>query len=338
MCVEFILCASIRMSSHYNEHSSLESDLWKRFMPHLLFPNCLHSQLHVCFHWSLLFVWHFHQPGGFLAAAVVVLVLTPLAVVDGVFLAAVVPVIDFAPLVARAVPVAFFSPTLLAGPVGFLAGAVVGVLFFTAADGAFLATPLVWGFDTPFARRLWDALLGRGPVVVLDGFVVPGFVLAAALLVVLALESPDVLLLVLAAVVSLACSSWGSTWPVSPAGCCGIASSAGLAAWLGSCPAAGAASFTGLESSVSIGSIAAVTTPSGFISLRVVVVRLCGAGLMDLNLTGWVQVYRLSRDSEVWSGERKENIQYNTVSQQQDQTGKAVCCVSDRQADPQECC
>lgn len=198
--------------------------------------------------------------------------MTPLAVVDGVFLAAVVPVVDFAPLVAGAAPGAFFSPTLLleagagpAVPVGFLEGAVVGVLFLTAAGGVFLATPLVWGLDTPFERRLWD-VLGRDPDVVLVGLVAPGFVLAVVLLVVLALESSEFLLLVLAAGVSLALSGWGSTWPVSPTGCCGISSPTGLAAWSGSCPTAGAASFTGLDSNVSIGSSAAVTTPSGFIS------------------------------------------------------------------------
>lgn len=195
--------------------------------------------------------------------------MTPLAVVDGVFLAAAVPVIGFAPLVA--VPVAFFSPTLVleagapAGAVGFLVEAVVGVLFLTAAGGAFLASPLVWGLDMPFERRLWD-VLGREPDVVLAALVAAGFVLAVALLVVLALESPEVLLLVLAAGVSLAWSGWDSTWPVSPTGCCGISSSAGLAAWLGSCPTVGSASFTGLDSNVSIGSSAAVATPSGFIS------------------------------------------------------------------------
>lgn len=195
--------------------------------------------------------------------------LTPLAVVDGVFLAAVVPVIGFAPLVA--VPVDFFSATLLleagvpTGPVGFLVEAVVGVLFLTAAGGAFLASPLVWGFDTPFERRLWDGF-GREPDVALAGLAPPGFVLAVALLVFLALESPEVLLLVLAAGVSLAWSGSGSTWPVSPTGCCGISSSTGLAAWFGSCPIVGSASFTGLDSNVSIGSSAAVATPSGFIS------------------------------------------------------------------------
>lgn len=193
--------------------------------------------------------------------------MTPIAVAGAVFLAAVVvPVIDFAPLAA---PVGFFSPTLILGaeavPVGFLAGAGVGAVFFTAAGAVFFATPLVWGLDTPLERRLW-VVLGRDPGVVLVGLVVPGFVLAVALLVVLALGSPEVLLPVLAAGVSLAGSALGSTWPVSAAGCCGISSSAGLAAWLGSCPAAGAASFTGLDSNVSMGSSAAVATPSGFIS------------------------------------------------------------------------
>lgn len=52
--------------------------------------------------------------GAFLAAAaMLVLLLMPFAVVDGVFLAAVVPVVNFAPLVAGADPTAFFSPTLL---------------------------------------------------------------------------------------------------------------------------------------------------------------------------------------------------------------------------------
>lgn len=53
-------------------------------------------------------------------------------------------------------------------------------------------------------------MLGREPGVVLVGFVALGFVLAGALLVVLALESPEVLLLVLAAAVSLAWSVCGS--------------------------------------------------------------------------------------------------------------------------------
>lgn len=84
--------------------------------------------------------------GGFLeAAAAVVLVLTPL--VGAVFLGAAVPVIGFAPLVARAAPVAFFSPTLLLGAgaetVGFLEAAEAGVLFFSRVGVAFFATPLV---------------------------------------------------------------------------------------------------------------------------------------------------------------------------------------------------
>lgn len=99
--------------------------------------------------------------GGFLVAAEL-LVLTPFAVVDGVFLTAAVPVVDFAPLVAGEGPVAFFSPTfavvLEAGapavPVGFLVDADAVVLFLSRAGVAFFAMPLVWGFDTPFERRL----------------------------------------------------------------------------------------------------------------------------------------------------------------------------------------
>lgn len=92
------------------------------------------------------------EAGGFLAAAAAaVLDLTPLAFVDGVFLAAVVPVVDFAPLVAGAAPVAFFSDTLAnvleagapAVPVGFFDEAEVRVLFLSAAGVVFLATPLV---------------------------------------------------------------------------------------------------------------------------------------------------------------------------------------------------
>lgn len=87
---------------------------------------------------------------GFLAAAAVVLDLTPLVVVEGVFLAA-VPVPDFALLVLGPVPVAFFSPTLVAVleagapavPAGFLDGAEVRVLFLSAAGVVFFATPLV---------------------------------------------------------------------------------------------------------------------------------------------------------------------------------------------------
>lgn len=214
---------------------------------------------------------------GFFVAAAVVLVLTPLAVLDGIFL--VVPVVDFAPSVAREAAAVFFSATFVvlfdAGapvvPVGFLA--VVGVVFLSEAGVVFLVTPLVWGLDTPFDGRAWD-VLDREPGVVLVG-AVPGFVLAAVLLVVLALESPEVLLLVLAAGVPLASCGWGSTGPVSSTGCCDISPSTELAAWLGSCPAA---SFGGLDSNVSIGSIAAVATPSGFISPSMVV-RLCKAGL-----------------------------------------------------------
>lgn len=152
---------------------------------------------------------------------------------------AVVPLADLVPLVAGEDPAGFFSPTFVAAvlearapvvPVGFLVAAEVGVLFLSVAVGVFFATPLVWGLDTPFERRLWD-VLGREPVVVFTGATVPDFVLAAvALLVVLALASPEVLLLVLAAGVSLAFSGLGSTWSVFAAGCCAISSSAGLAA------------------------------------------------------------------------------------------------------------
>lgn len=53
-------------------------------------------------------------------------------------------------------------------------------------------------------------MLGREPGAVLVELVAPGFVLAGALLVVLALESTEVLLLVLAAAVSLDWSECGS--------------------------------------------------------------------------------------------------------------------------------
>lgn len=144
-------------------------------------------------------------------------------------------------------------------------------------------------------------MLVREPVVVLVGLVVPGFVLAVALLVVLALESPELLLLVLAAGVSLACCGWRSPWQDSTAGCCGISSSAGLVDWLGSCPTAGAASFPGLDSSVSIGSSATVATPSGFIFPQVVVVRLCRARLMDSSVAGRSNDCRHSGDGKVGS-------------------------------------
>lgn len=58
-------------------------------------------------------------------------------------------------------------------------------------------------------RRLWD-VLDRGPDGVLGELVVVGLVLAVALLVALAFESPEVLLLVLLAGVSLAWLGCGS--------------------------------------------------------------------------------------------------------------------------------
>jgi len=107
--------------------------------------------------------------------------------------------------------------------------------------------------------RLWG-VFDRGPDGVLGELVVVSFVLAVPLLAVLALESPEGLLLGLAAGVSLAWFGCGS------ACCCNISSSTGTLAWLGSCSMGGAASFTGSDSNVSIGSSAAVATPSGFIS------------------------------------------------------------------------
>lgn len=148
---------------------------------------------------------------GFLAAVRVLLVFTPLAVEGGVFFAAVVPVAGFAPLVAGPAPVAFFSPTLLLGaaavvdPGVFLSGAGAGVGFLSGAVGVFLVTPLVCGLDVPLDRRLCGVLV-REPGVGLAGLLVPGLVLGVVLLAVLALESPEVLLLVLAAGVSLAFS------------------------------------------------------------------------------------------------------------------------------------
>lgn len=147
---------------------------------------------------------------GFLAAVRVLLVFTPLAVEGGVFFAAVVPVAGFAPLV---VPVGFFSPTLLldvgavVDPVVFLsgAGAGAGAGFLSGAVGVFFVTPLVWGLDVPLDRRLCGVLV-REPGVLLAGLLVPGLVLGAVLLVVLAFGSPEVLLLVLAAGASLAFS------------------------------------------------------------------------------------------------------------------------------------
>lgn len=131
------------------------------------------------------------EAAGFFVAAVVELVLTPLVAV-GVFLAAAV----LAPLVRGVVVVVFFSPVfgVLLGvgvvPVGFLGAAVSEVLFLSEAGVVFLGTPLVWGFETPLARRLgvvFDA------VVPLVG-VVPGFVFAV-LFGVLDLASPGGFLL-----------------------------------------------------------------------------------------------------------------------------------------------
>lgn len=141
----------------------------------------------------------------------VLLVFTPLAVEGGVFFAAVVPVVGFAPLVAVPAPVAFFSPTLLldAGAVvelvGFLSGAGAGEGFLSGAVGVFFVTPLVWGLDVPLDRRLCGVLV-REPGVLLAGLLVPGLVLGVVLLAVLAFGSPEVLLLVLAAGASLALS------------------------------------------------------------------------------------------------------------------------------------
>lgn len=213
--------------------------------------------------------------------------MTPLATLDGVFLTAVEPLVDFAPLVVGKAPGGFFSPTLLfkAGAVGFL-GTKDALLFLSSGGVVFFATPLVCGLDTPFERRLWE-VFGLDPAVVLVWL--RGLVFTAVLLVVLALESPEILVLVLAGVFSLAFSGFESPCPLSPAHCTGASSTTGLAAWLGSCPVEGAASLSGLDSSASIGSSAVVITPSGFISPGVVVVV--------------VVVYRLSGVDEVWSAE-----------------------------------
>lgn len=203
--------------------------------------------------------------------------------VDGDLVAAVVPVV-FAPLAADG---GFFSPTLVleAGApvelVAVLVAAAAGVLLFLAAAGAaapaagaFLErTPLVGGLDdVPLDMRLWVA-----PGRVLDG-VLPGaeadlpaalmlgLDFSRALLDGLALRSPDALLLILAAAVSLVWSGWAIT---ASADCCGVSPSTASVAWLASwTPPAGcgSASFSGLDSNVSTGSRAAVTTPSGFIS------------------------------------------------------------------------
>lgn len=120
------------------------------------------------------------EAAGFFAAAVVELVLTPLAAV-GVFLA--VGVVVLAPLVRVVVVGVFFSPVfrVLLGvgvvPAGFLGVAAIGVLFLSEADVVFLGTPLVWGLETPLERRL-GVLFVAG--VVLVG-VVPGFVFVVLL-------------------------------------------------------------------------------------------------------------------------------------------------------------
>lgn len=197
--------------------------------------------------------------GGFLAAV--------LPLVDGDLVAAVVPVV-FAPLAADR---GFFSPTLV------LEAAVGALLFLAAAAGAAGAfldrTPLVGGLDdVPFDRRLWVAP-GRALDGVLPGAeadlpaaLMLGLDFNRALLDGLALRSPEALLLILAAAVSLVGSGWAIT---ASADCCGVSPSTVSAAWLGSwTPPAGcgSASFSGLDSNVSTGSRAAVTTPSGFIS------------------------------------------------------------------------
>lgn len=204
-----------------------------------------------------------------------------LLLVDGDFVAAVGPVV-FAPLAADGAPVVFFSATLVfkAGVpvelVDVLVAAEVGVLLFLATAvvaGAFLdATPLVGGLDdVPFDKRLW-VVLGRVLDVVLPGaegdlpaVLILGLDFNRALLDGLALRSPEALLLILAARVLLV---WSGCTITASADCCGVSPSTALVAWLGSwTPAAsGSASFSGLDSNVSTGSRAAVTTPSGFIS------------------------------------------------------------------------
>lgn len=215
----------------------------------------------------------FNQPGGFL---------TVLLVVDGDFVAAVSPVV-FALFAADGAPVVFFSATLVFGApvelVAVLVAAELGALLFLAkaaaavVAGAFLdATPLVGGLDdVPFDKRLW-VVLGRVLDVVLPGaeadlpaVLMLGLDFSRALLDGLALRSPEALLLILAARVSLVWSGWAIT---ASADCCGVSPSTALVGWLGSWTPAGSgsASFSGLDSNVSTGSIAAVTTPSGFIS------------------------------------------------------------------------
>lgn len=249
-----------------------------------------------------------------------------LLLVDGDFVTAVGPVV-FAPLAADRAPVVFFSATLVfevGAPVELVAvlvAAEVGVLLFlvTAAvvvAGAFLdATPLVGGLeDVPFDKRLW-VVLGRVLDVVLPGaeadfpvVLMLGLDFNRALLDGLALRSPEALLLILAARVSLVWSGWAVT---ASADCCGVSPSTALVAWLGSWTPAGSgsASFSGLDSNVSTGSRAAVTTPSGFISsLCVAVEDLCSRStelirLGNYGLATGPQVW--SGDAEVWNGERK---------------------------------
>lgn len=216
----------------------------------------------------------FHPPGGFLAAVLPLLV-------AGDFAAAAPAVL--APLAADGAPLGFFSPTLVldagvpAEPVEVLVAAEVGVLLLflaaaAAAGGAFLGgTPLVGGLDVPLDMRLW-AVLGRDPAAVLPGAgadlaTVPmlGLDLSRTLLDGLALRSAEILLLILAAAVSLVWSGWAGP---GPAGCCCCCPSTVPVACSGSwtLAASGSAWFSGLDSSVSTGSRAAVTTPSGFIS------------------------------------------------------------------------
>lgn len=206
-----------------------------------------------------------------------------LLLVDGDFVAAVDPVV-FTPLAEKGAAVVFFSPTLVFDDgatvelLAVLVTAEVGVLLFLAiaaaeAAGAFLdATPLVGGLDdVPFDKRLWE-VLGRVLDVVLPGaetclpaVLMLGLDFNRALLDELALRSPEALLLILAARVSLVWSGWAIT---ASSDCCGVSPSTALVAWLGSWTPAGSgsASFSGLDSNVSTGSRAAVTTPSGFIS------------------------------------------------------------------------
>lgn len=207
---------------------------------------------------------------------------------EGVFAAAVGPLV-FAPVAANGAPVVFFSPTLILeadAPAELVAGlvaAAAGVLLFlaaaaadeeTAAAGAFLdSTPLLGGLDdVPLDMRLLVVVVGRvldvdlpGADADLPAVLMLGLDFNRALLDGLALRSPEALLIILAAGVSLACTGWAVT---ASADCCGVSPSTVLAAWLGSWTPAGSgsASFSGLDSSVSTGSIAAVTTPSGFIS------------------------------------------------------------------------